>query len=407
MRVMELFPSHGDTDVSTVLDRIDSSASTIRPFAPEVFEFLNSTSQKLAKHSRTTPALAPLAFFMRKAALTRLEIQANTALPAGAVFVPQGIVFHIPPTNVDTLFLYTLTLALLAGNKNLVRISRNSGPETFRVLDILFDQLRLFPRVAELVTVVQFGHELDILEAFSAACDARMIWGGDQTISNVRKAGLNTHASDLAFPDRLSLSAISVGSWIAADEVQKQAVVEGLYNDVYWFDQMACSSPQSLILVGGSPIESEMAKKDLEHRISVVAQGRYDLPEGQAINKMVAAVNAVAAGGESIDWESNFSVVIDGMPLGSLEDIRPGGGFLGAVHLGTLVELLPWISRKTQTLSTFGFTRDELTNFALLANGKGVDRIVPIGTALDFSDVWDGKNLLLEMMRLVTIETIL
>lgn len=404
MSVKELFPHRGEFALELYLAESRTLSSSVKPFDPEVVEFLNELSQKLAKQSRKSPALAPLAFFMRKAALTQLAKQANNALPSHCIFVPQGLVFHIPPTNVDTLFLYTLALSLMAGNRNLVRISKNSGPETFAVLETLFDSLESFPRIADLVTFVQFGHEIEFLESFSRVSDVRMIWGGDNTISSVRKAALPAHAVDLAFPDRVSLSAISVERWLKSSAEDKSTVIEGLYNDIYWFDQMACSSPQSLILIGDNSKDAHEAKRDIEQRLEELASRRYELHEGQAINKMVAAVRAVSEGATRIDWQSNYSVVVDGLPLEALEHVRPGGGFLGVVQLATLTDLTKWLTRKSQTLSVFGFSSEELLDFASTTNGKGIDRIVPIGKALDFSDIWDGKNLLLEMLRLVKVE---
>lgn len=405
MTVLQLFPTKQTVDYLELAQNIASERSPVPAFDSDVINFLSALSVRLGKQARLSPALAPLAFFMRKAALKQLETQARQALPEHTIFVPQGVVFHIPPTNVDTLFLYTLSMSLLAGNRNIVRISRNSGPETFTVLNILFEELMNYPRVADLVTCVQFGHESEVLQAFSQACDLRMIWGGDETITSVKLAQLKPYATDLGFPDRISLSAIAVSAWNDSAEHSKDVVIEGLYNDIYWFDQMACSSPQSLLLVGGSTDEYVTAKKDIEARLSHVARNKYELPEGQAINKMVAAVRAVAAGATRIDWESNYSVSVDGLPVTALDDVRPGGGFLATIHLEQLTNLIPFVTRKTQTLSTFGFTENELIELVRLTNGRGIDRIVPIGSALDFSDVWDGKNLLLEMMRLVRIDS--
>lgn len=403
--VTQLFPEKTDIDSAELIIQPRFESSALRPFDSEVFDFLNVLSQQLSKKARTSPALAPLAFFMRKAAMTQISEQAKKALPAQSIYVPQGLVFHIPPTNVDTLFLYTLALSLLAGNRNLVRISRNSGPETFDVLETVFETVKDFPNIAQMVTFVQFGHELDILETFSGISDVRMIWGGDATIRSVRQANMPVHGIDLAFPDRLSLSAISVEQWLKTVEDNKTKVIEGLYNDIYWFDQMACSSPQSIILVGGDEDSASAVKREIEEKLGTIAQQRYDLAEGQAINKMVAAVRAVSEGASHIDWQSNYSVIIDGLPLEALEHIRPGGGFLGVIHLNELSDLRSWLTRKVQTLSVFGFDEESLFDFVQTVNGKGIDRIVRIGNALDFSDIWDGKNLLLEMLRLVRVES--
>ena len=40
-------------------------------------------------------------------------------------------------------------------------------------------------------------------------CNARIIWGGDNSISNIRKFGLNQRALDIAFADRYSFCAMN------------------------------------------------------------------------------------------------------------------------------------------------------------------------------------------------------
>jgi len=39
-----------------------------------------------------------------------------------------------------------------------------------------------------------------------------------------------------------------------------------------------------------------------------------------------------------------------------------------------------------------------------LLNGRGIDRIVPLGKALTFNRYWDGYDLLAEMIRHVYVE---
>ena len=62
-------------------------------------------------------------------------------------------------------------------------------------------------------------------------------------------------------------------------------------------------------------------------------------------------------------------------------------------------------NRIAQTVSHFGFTKDELTGFASALGGRGVDRIVPFGSALAFSAIWDGYDLLAEFSRLVNVRS--
>jgi hypothetical protein len=56
-----------------------------------------------------------------------------------------------------------------------------------------------------------------------------------------------------------------------------------------------------------------------------------------------------------------------------------------------------------QTIATFGIDRADWTAALAASVPQGIARIVPIGTALDFDVVWDGRDLLTEMTRLVSL----
>jgi hypothetical protein len=56
---------------------------------------------------------------------------------------------------------------------------------------------------------------------------------------------------------------------------------------------------------------------------------------------------------------------------------------------------------KVQTLSHWGFADEELLDLNKLSNCEGLDRIVPMGEALNFHYIWDGYNLFEELSRKV------
>lgn len=70
----------------------------------------------------------------------------------------------------------------------------------------------------------------------------------------------------------------------------------------------------------------------------------------------------------------------------------------------SLDELAVHIERRDQTLSHYGFGQDEMRSFVALLNGRGINRIVPIGNALMFNRIWDGNDLLQAFTRKVTID---
>lgn len=397
-----LYPRNVPTgrDISSVLD--ERVGPAVVPFDESTIAFLDRLSRSLFQISRSEPAIAPLAFFLRRANTSLIADRARRRVPEGAYAVPQGTVFHVPPTNVDTLFLYTLAISMLAGNANVVRISPNAGPGTERVLNLLLEQLDSDPVLASRLTIVRFGRDAAALEACSSRADVRMVWGGDGAIHAIRQSPLSAAAKELTFPDRISLAAVAAAGWLDSSVEERDAAIEGLYNDVYWFDQMACSSPAQIVLVGNEDAVRE-ARHDIAARLDRAAERRYGAVDGQSINKMVALVSGLDNGLGHFDWISNNLVVVDADDLASAVQFRPGGGFLSAQRLTSLTELVPQLTRRVQTLSVFGFSRSELVEVVRVANGRGIDRIVPVGSALDFDAVWDGKDLLLESLRFVTV----
>jgi len=79
---------------------------------------------------------------------------------------------------------------------------------------------------------------------------------------------------------------------------------------------------------------------------------------------------------------------------GRFRSIECGGGLFFETELSHLDRLAPCLTAQDQTLSYFGFGPADLTQFALNLPARAVDRIVPIGAALEFNTVWDGYNLL-------------
>jgi hypothetical protein len=80
-----------------------------------------------------------------------------------------------------------------------------------------------------------------------------------------------------------------------------------------------------------------------------------------------------------------------------------GGGLLFQFHTASLADIAPHVRRRHQTLTYFGFDPAELLALVQNLQGRGLDRVVPIGQALQFSSVWDGYDLLAEFTRTVDI----
>ena len=104
-------------------------------------------------------------------------------------------------------------------------------------------------------------------------------------------------------------------------------------------------------------------------------------------------------------------VAFSGNAIASVDLVDPafmprhwlGSGTLAHAHLTALTDLAPLVRRKDQTLTQFGFSAAELDELVDALGGRGIDRIVPFGSALSFAAVWDGYDLLREFTRLLTV----
>ena len=62
------------------------------------------------------------------------------------------------------------------------------------------------------------------------------------------------------------------------------------------------------------------------------------------------------------------------------------------------------INNKYQTLTYFGIDKSELINFVLENSLLGIDRIVPIGQAMDMGVIWDGYDVVKALSRIIDVK---
>ncbi|WP_327007493.1 gamma-glutamyl phosphate reductase [Dactylosporangium sp. NBC_01737] len=371
-----------------------------------VRNFLIAFSRRLLKPdlARRHPELGSLGFFLRKGELARAVERLADGV-AGQRRAPRGLVLHFPPANVDTIFVYSWALSALAGNHNIVRVSARAAGAAQTVLEALNDVLAdAHPAIAQTQRMITYDRDDAITGALIGACDLRVLWGGDQSVNELRKHPIRPLTRDLAFPDRSSFAAISVTGWQSSTIEQRRAAVDGFANDLYWFDQAACSSPRDLFWVGSTGIAAARAEFD-ELLAEVVAQRGWGVDPAMAVEKYVATYGLAATGAATkVAFSGN---AVANVSLAGLDDLQRhwlGAGTICHVTVGSLAELAPAIQRKDQTLSQYGFTMSDLDDFVTTLAGRGIDRIVPFGQALTFAGTWDGFNLLHEFTRIITIQ---
>lgn len=402
-----LIPDAGSVDAAVLVDRLRTAAEPLQPFDPAVLAFTADLSRRLRRDPavRTLPAIGALAWWIRPAGIETLRRHWDhlCAVPE-IVRVPRGLAFHIPPTNVDTMFVYSWLLSALAGNANVIRLSPTAAEIPGPLLGNLAAAIADHPAVAATTAIVSYGHDPEITAALSQA-DIRVIWGGDATIATIRAVPTAPHTTELAFPDRHSFAVLDADTVRSDPETTLDDLAAAFVNDAYWFDQLGCASPR-LIIWRGDPRTTDAAAERfttaLRRRLT---QRNQPVATSTVIAKLVhAAANAADGTITSIDWTTNDATLATLPDLSNLTRDHPGGGYFLQTRIDTLDDLTPHIRRRDQTMTHHGLTHHEITHFARTTGARGIDRIVPIGQALTFHHLWDGHDLLQALSRGVQLQ---
>lgn len=381
------------------------SARPLVPFDGGVMAFLSDLGAALIadREARAYPDVVAFGFFCRRA---NLEALAREYEGAVSDRLGRGISFHIAPSNVPVNFAYSLAAGLLAGNACVVKASSRDFAQTRIICRVMDALLRgTHAGLANHVCVLIYPRDRqDVTELLSAQCDARIIWGGDETVRRVRTAPLAPRAVEVAFPDRYSLLAVDAKRVLALDGKALDAAARGFYNDTYLTDQNACTSPRLVYWLGRNG-DVEAAQERFWEAVRAYAAPRYPIEPVVAVDKLTAAFRAAAAlpGASLAPMPDNTVVRLRVSALTpDIDDHRCAGGFFVEYAAETLDSLIPVVKRKYQTLSYLGLEPETLRRFVRENALWGVDRIAPVGHTMDFALTWDGYDLIRTLSRRIS-----
>ncbi len=377
------------------------------PFDERTIHFLDRLSRSILKDKAVNylPEMAALGFWLRKGNIQELkEANAHLLHQKQVKLAPLGRVFHVCPANVDTMFVYSMTVALLMGNKNILRVSSRmeSGQilHLFSLINALIQEEE-FVLFNEYINIIRYPHNDTISTEISQAVNARLIWGGDQTIRTFKSFSSGPRTKDITFADRTSAYVIDCSSWMIADDAEKKKFIQNFFNDAYTFDQMGCSSPQYLFLLNDDGTFSEVFLREATAYIEVNYENDAASIASLKINRLVNdAIDGTIRSKTGSSYLMFAELKDDAF---SVELHSCGAGYFFTKKVADISELSVLQSRKVQTVSYYGLKEADLEKLISLSGGEGIDRIVPAGKALDFHYIWDGYNLFDELSRKVFV----
>ncbi|KAA5605207.1 acyl-CoA reductase [Roseospira marina] len=395
----------------------DPAQITNRPapvWDPARLAFLADVSRTLLAlpAARALPDVVTFAYWARAAHLAALKANAaaSTEAPADpATRRPQvglGLVFHVCPANVPVNAAFSLAFGLLAGNSNVVRLP-SAESATLTTLVGALSTVLAEPRhaaMAAAVLLVRYPRDDAVNAYWSARADGRVVWGGDATVQHMRGFPLPPRGREVSFPDRYSLCTLKAEAVLALDDAGLSTLCGHLYNDVYIMEQAACSSPQLVAWVGDADTVAA-AQARLWPAFAAHVDGRHRIPPIRVMDKFVAACeSALAPDVTAVHRHGNALYRIAmAAPRSDQETCRGTSGTLHEVVLPSLESLAPMVSDRYQTLTSFGHPRDDLTAFVVSHGLRGIDRVVPVGQALDMGLIWDGYDIIGSLSRVIDV----
>ncbi len=366
-------------------------------FSDDVITFFNSLSSSLLKSAKAYSDVATFAFWCRKAALIKEKEKYDDLSER----LGKGIVFHSTPSNVAVNFAFSFASALLAGNANIVRLP---AKDFAQVTLICTEVKRLLEgeckKLAPYVAMVKYASNRDVSDCFSGLCDVRMVWGGDTTIANMRKSPLKARASEITFADRTSIAVIDADEYLKAEN--KDKIIQDFYNDTYFTDQNACTSPQLVVWLGENKKD---ASRDFWAKLHAKAKSEYEIAPVQAVGKLAAFYKLAA--NYKVKKRASDDNILNVVKLTSLDEnvleYKYNSGFFFEFDAERLADMLPICDEKTQTLSYYGVSKEVIKDFVINDKPSGIDRFVPIGKSMDFTLIWDGHDLIRELSRKISV----
>lgn len=368
------------------------------PFDETIVNFLNEVSREIMKdpRSRAYSDVVTFGFWIRKGSVLKLKERFDSE----GLHLGKGVAFHIAPSNVPVNFAYSLVSGLLTGNANVVRVPSKDFPQVTILTDAFNKVLENYPDMNPYVLCVRYGRDSEINDLFSSIADVRITWGGNNTIAELRKSPLPPRSGEITFADRYSLAVIDADSYLSIEN--KDRVAEDFYNDTFFSDQNACTSPRIIVWTGERVEEAKDAFWKTEHEL---VEKKYTFQAIQGVNKLTKAyLIAVKEPGVKVEEHQDNLIVRVKVPdiTDYLMDFRDNSGYFYEYDCKDILDLVPLCNdKRCQTIAYIG---DSKTILPLIQSGvKGIDRVVPMGKTMDFDLIWDGYNLPSLLTRTIVI----
>ncbi len=384
-----------------------SGYKSIKIFSSKVFtnlsiDFLNDLSQMILKNknSKRFPELISYGFWCRKSNLIKM----SESIHNKKFLVGRGLAFHLPPTNVPINFLYSFSFGLLNGNSNIIKLPSKKYDSIKYVLNILNQifKKKKYNKIYKSNLFVRYdsGNQ-KITEMISSKSDVRLIWGGNEKVSEIKSIKAKINTVDVSFFDKFSISVLDAKKIKNLSKDAFEKLCYDFYTDAFFMDQNACGSPHIIFWLNNI----ETVKKKFWNKVSNFVEKIYLSEDISSIDRFYQANKDVLNFKDNLKiykYKNLYVSKLTKLPS-ELTTLRGKWGYFYEYNLNQLNNLKNYINISFQTMIYFGLSKKNIENF-LNQNLKGIDRIVPVGQAHNINNIWDGYNLTYFLSREIDIK---
>jgi hypothetical protein len=361
-----------------------------RPFDDDVIDRIDRWSKQVLFDKVNQIEVRVLASFFSKR---------NVLMHVRNSVAPIGHVVHYSPKNVDTTFAYVLLMSILCGNTNTVRLT--TSPTIRSQQEKLIVSLR--ENCGFEITIAQSGDNDIINQKLARDCDLRVIWGGDSTIDEIRRARLEPWAREITFHDRRSIAVLDASTFLK--NLEKTHLK--LLDDILWMSQASCTSVRGIVWLGQKS-EVELANQklnllfDKETRPRPMVTNR--LPDGVLERFIEIQTNLLNDRIVSGKFEQMVNVTSSNEEFENLVRNCTCPGVVFNTHLSEVTDLASFKNRSLQTIVKILNPDQELTLKKMMQKNRICDRVVNPGSSMNFEWTWDGYDLISQLTHKVTWE---
>jgi hypothetical protein len=387
--------------IKVVLGKLTFSNKAYKIFDISTINFLDKISQEIIKnkeYSKYTDIIT-FAFFIRKKNLIKISREYKNKNQ----IIGRGSAFHVAPSNIPINFAYSLVFGLLSGNNNIVRLPSKNFIQTNILCKIFYKIIKKkkYLKFYKRICLIKYEKSDEISSELSIKADARIIWGGDETINQFQKYPTSPRCINLNFANRYSISVINVNKLAKLSNSNLKNIVNRFYNDSYTMDQKACSSPQALVWIG---YDKKKIKEKFVNILSEIVDKKYG-SDLSVTNSKIYSLSSAAIKSE-VNFKSNYKnfnlIKIKLEKLSQeIEKIHPHFGTFIEININNINQLNKIITKKLQTITYYGIEKKKIHKLIFKYGILGVDRIVPIGRAFDIGLVWDGYDVIQALSRII------